>query len=114
MIGGDLASWTVVLGGVASGWIAPALWHGRPRTVLWGARNGDVVYGSRTWRRRNIPIGANVITVASTSPFDVGSGILLVFTHDSWDGVATYRVVGIEPPARLGVESAYTPQRGTT
>lgn len=41
-------------------------------TVLWGGRRGDVQYGGREWRRRNIPVGDGRITVVSARYFDVG------------------------------------------
>lgn len=61
-------------------------------TVLWGARRGDVVYGGRDWRRRNIPIGVDRVMVASPSYFDVGQVV------DLWGSKAkkTLLVVGME------------------
>lgn len=41
-------------------------------TVLWGRRRGDVIYASRDFWRRNIPIGDARLTVASPAYFDVG------------------------------------------
>jgi hypothetical protein len=81
----------------------------RPRTVLWGARRGDVQYGSRDWRRRNIPIGARIMHVNSTAYFDVGDLLDIVgraartHTEVLHGGPFVGRVVGLEP-GRLGIE----------
>lgn len=64
-------------------------------TVLWGARRGDVQYNSRAYWRRNIPIGAAHMAVASAVYFDVGDSIAM--------GDDKMRVVGLERDV-LGVE----------
>lgn len=104
-------AWTLFT--VVTLWVLVRSMETPPRTVLWGARRRDVVYGSRAWRRRNIPIGAHVIAVTSTSPFDVGNLIMFTARGGPPQRVAgvellqehpppMFDVVGIEP-GRLGV-----------
>lgn len=45
------------------------------RTVLWGARRGDVQYASRDFWRNNLPFGVPTITVDTPHYFDVGARI---------------------------------------
>lgn len=64
-------------------------------TVLWGARRGDVQYGSRDFWRRNIPIGAPRLRVSWAQHFDVGMYVDIT----SWgrgDRDVLLRVVGKE------------------
>ena len=58
-------------------------------TVLWGARRGDVIYGSREFWRRDLPIGDEVLTV-DRAVFDVGDFFLIDRTAE------TFRVTGVE------------------
>jgi hypothetical protein len=69
-------------------------------TVLWGARRGDVQFGSRDDWRRHIPIGDSRLTVDTANYFDVGDVVMV--------GARVLRVSGMEPSV-LGVRPHEAP-----
>jgi hypothetical protein len=66
--------------------------------VLWGARRGDVQFGSRQDWRTHIPIGAPRVEVNSAAFFDVGSRFVLVGRGTPGEVFAggLFEVVGLE------------------
>lgn len=83
----------------------------RRRLVLWGARRGDIQFGSRDDWRRHIPVGAQRMTVEAPGYWDVGMPFEVVHPGDpaSWDMGPTEIMIcvgkeghdlGFEPLAR--------------